>query len=134
MENLICCKKVYGQIVTTVEVAIKYGERLPDWVVIESVNDKHSQKILETQVDKGEASALALAIETSDSTIIVNDYRARKVAEKLGINYTGTIGVIIKAKLKGIILSIKPLLAKIRQTEFRITDEIEQQALKEASE
>lgn len=127
-------QKVYGQIVTTIEVAAEYGERLPDWVVIESVNDKHSQKILETQVDKGEASALALAIETSDSTIIVNDYRARKVAEKLGINYTGTIGVIIKAKLKGIILSIKPLLAKIRQTEFRITDEIERQALKEADE
>lgn len=127
-------QKVYRQILTTVEVAIEYGERLPDWIVIESVNDKHSQKILETQLDKGEASALALAIETSDSTIIVDDYRARKVAEKPGINYTGTIGVIIKAKLKGIILSIKPLLAKIRQTDFRITAEIERQALKEAGE
>ena len=127
-------QKVYGQIVTTIEVAAEYGERLPDWVIIESVNDKHRQKILEMQVDKGEASALALTIETSDSTIIVDDFRARKVAERLGINYTGTIGVIIKAKLKGIILSIKPLLAKIRQTEFRITDEIEQQALKEACE
>jgi len=127
-------QKVYGQIVTTIEVAAEYGESLPDWVVIESVNDKHRQKILEMQVDKGEASTLALAIETPDSTIIVDDYRARKVAEKLGINYTGTIGVIIKAKLKGIILSIKPLLAKIRQTEFRITDEIERQALKEAGE
>jgi predicted nucleic acid-binding protein len=127
-------QKVYEQIVTTIEVAAEYGERLPDWVIIESVNDKHRQKILEMQVDKGEASALALAIETSDSTIIVDDFRARKVAERLGINYTGTIGVIIKAKLKGIILSIKPLLAKIRQTEFRITDEIERQALKEACE
>lgn len=127
-------QKVYGQILTTVEVAIEYGERLPDWIVIESVNDKHSQKILEMQVDKGEASTLALAIKTSDSTIIVDDYRARKVAEKLGINYTGTIGVIIKAKLKGIILSIKPLLVKIRQTDFRITAEIERQALKEAGE
>lgn len=127
-------QKVYGQIVTTIEVAAEYGESLPDWVIIDSANDKHRQKILEMQVDKGEASALALAIETSDSTIIVDDYRARKIAEKLAINYTGTIGVIIKAKLKGIILSIKPLLAKIRQTEFRITDEIERQALKEAGE
>jgi predicted nucleic acid-binding protein len=127
-------QKVYGQIVATVEVATEYGEMLPDWVKIERVNDKYRQKVLEMQVDKGEASALALALETSDSTIIIDDYRARKVAEKLGINYTGTIGVIIKAKLKGIILSIKPLLAKIRQTDFRITDEIERQALKEASE
>lgn len=134
IRELDLLQKVYGQIVTTIEVAAEYGERLPDWVVIESVNDKYRQKILEMQVDKGEASALALAIETSDSTIIVDDYRARKVAEKLGINYTGTIGVIIKAKLKGIILTIKPLLAKIRQTDFRITDEIERQALMEAGE
>lgn len=70
------------------------------------------KKILEIQVDKEEASAIALALETSDSTIIVDDYRARKLAEKPGINYTETIGVIITAKLKGIILSIKPLIVK----------------------
>ena len=127
-------QKVYGQIVTTVEVATEYGEILPDWIEIASVKDKHRQKILEMQVDQGEASALALALETSDSTIIIDDYRARKVAEKLQMNYTGTIGVIIKAKIKGIILSIKPLLTKIKQTDFRITDEIERQALQEAGE
>ncbi|MDB5250238.1 MAG: putative nucleic acid-binding protein contains domain, partial [Segetibacter sp.] len=48
--------------------------------------------------------------------------------------YTGTIVVIIKAKVKGIILTIKPLLAKIKQADFRITDEIERQALQEAGE
>ncbi len=127
-------QKVYGQIVTTVEIAAEYGEALPDWVIIEKVNDQYRQKILEIQVDKGEASAIALALETSDSTIIIDDYRARKLVEKLGIHYTGTIGVIIKAKLKGIILSIKPLISKIRQTDFRITDEIERQALVEAGE
>lgn len=127
-------QKVYGQVITTIEVASEYGEMLPDWVTIVTVQDKYRQQILEMQVDKGEASALALALETHDSTIIIDDYRARKVAEKLGINYTGTIGVIIKAKFKGAILSIKPLLAKIKQTDFRITDEIERQALKEAGE
>jgi predicted nucleic acid-binding protein len=42
--------------------------------------------------------------------------------------------VIIKAKIEGIILSIKPFLTKIKQTDFRITDEIELQALREAGE
>lgn len=127
-------QKVYGQIVTTVEVASEYGERLPDWVRIESAQDKYRQEILEMQVDNGEASAIALALETPGCTIIIDDYRARKVAQRLGINYTGTVGDIIKAKLNGIILSIKPLLEKIRQTDFRITEEIERQALKEAGE
>ena len=86
------------------------------------------------QIDKGESSAIALALETPDSTIILDDYKARKIANQLGLIFTGTIGVIIKAKLNGIIPSIKPLLEKIKQTDFRISAEIELQALKEALE
>ena len=66
--------------------------------------------------------------------MILDDYKARKIAEHLGITFTGTIGVIIKAKLKGIIPSIKPLLKKIKQTNFQLSLEIELQALKEANE
>ncbi len=86
------------------------------------------------QIDKGESSAIALAIETPDSTVIIDDYKARKIAEKLGLTYTGTIGVIIKAKLLGIIPSIKPLLEVIKQTDFRLSADIELQALKESKE
>ncbi len=86
------------------------------------------------QIDRGESSAIALALETPDSTIILDDYKARKIAEQLGIIFTGTIGVIIKAKLNGIIPSIKPLLEKIKQTDFRLSADIELQALKEANE
>lgn len=86
------------------------------------------------QIDKGESSAIALALETPDSTIIIDDYKARKIAEKLGIAYTGTIGVIIRAKLLGIIPSIKPLLERIKQTDFRLSADIELQALKESKE
>ena len=86
------------------------------------------------QVDKGEASAIALALETPGSTLIIDDYRARKVAQKLNLKFTGTIGVLVKAKLIGVIPLIKPYLELIIQTNFRITPEIEQQALKEAGE
>ena len=66
--------------------------------------------------------------------LIVDDYKARKVAEKLGIKITGTIGIIIKAKLNGIIPSIKPFFEKIKNTNFRISEEIIQQAYFEAGE
>jgi len=39
-----------------------------------------------------------LAIDIGNATLIIDDYRARKVAEKLGLEITGTIGVIIKTK------------------------------------
>ena len=126
--------KVYQKILTTQEIAIEYGEALPEWVEIVTVKDKYRQQLLEMQIDKGESSAIALAIETPDSTVILDDYKARKIAQQLGIIYTGTIGVIIKAKLKEIIPSIKPFLEKIKQTDFRLSSEIEFLALKEAKE
>lgn len=94
----------------------------------------YRQKILEIQLDKGEASAIALAIEIPGSIVILDDYKARKLAEKLGLTITGTIGVIIKAKFEGVIPNIKPYLDKIRKTNFYISDELYLKALEEANE
>lgn len=127
-------QKAYGKITTTNEIVAEYGEALPDWVVIEQVKDINRQQVLELQLDKGECSAIALALEINDCTIILDDIKARKIAERLGLAVTGTIGVIIKAKLKGIIPSVKPLFDKIKMTDFRLTAELEQQALIAANE
>jgi predicted nucleic acid-binding protein len=127
-------QKVYGQIITTSDIAVEFGESLPEWVIVLEVEDKFKQKILELQIDKGESSAIALAIEIPDSILILDDFKARKIAQQLGLTITGTIGVIVKAKLEGKIASITPYLDKIKSTNFRISTEIEQQALKEAKE
>lgn len=126
--------KLYGQIITTLDIAEEFGEILPNWVTIEKVSDKYRQRILEMQIDKGESSAIALALEVPNCTLILDDFKARKIAQNLGLSFTGTIGIIIKAKLNGTIPSIKPYLEKIKETNFRISAEIELQALKEAGE
>lgn len=127
-------QKTYGQVLTTLEVASEFGQPLPGWIEIKSPVDKSRMQILELQIDKGEASAIALAMEIPQSILILDDYKARKIAKQLGLEITGTIGVIVKAKLKGIIPSIQPYLAKIRKTDFRLADDVEQQAIKEAGE
>jgi predicted nucleic acid-binding protein len=62
--------RVYGQITTTIDIAFEYGEQLPDWVEIKDVKDKRRQQLLEMQIDKGESSAITLALETPDCTLI----------------------------------------------------------------
>jgi predicted nucleic acid-binding protein len=126
--------QVYGDILTTVDVANEFGEKLPEWIEIIEVKDKMRQQLLEMQIDKGESSAVALALETPNSTLILDDFKARKVADHLGLKYTGTLGVIIKAKLLGKIESIKPLITKIKETNFRISAELEEKANFEAGE
>jgi predicted nucleic acid-binding protein len=134
IDELDLLQKVYGQITTTIDIATEFGETLPEWVEIHSVVDKKRQQLLELQIDRGESSAIALALETSDCTLILDDYKARLIAERLGINITGTIGVIVKAKLQGIIPSIKPILEKIKKTDFRLSPAIEHSALVAAKE
>jgi predicted nucleic acid-binding protein len=126
--------KVYENVFTTPEVATEYGEALPEWVKILSVKDKYRQQLLEIQLGKGESSAMALSLEIPNSILILDDYKARKTAEMLNLKFIGTIGLIIKAKLMGVIPSIKPLLQKIRQTNFRLSLDMEQYAIKEAGE
>ena len=73
-------------------------------------------------------------MELQDITIILDDYKARKVAIRHGLEITGTLGVIIKAKKKGVIPSILPLLAKLKATNFRLNEELERFAIREAGE
>jgi predicted nucleic acid-binding protein len=127
-------QQLFGNVITTPEIADEFGERLPNWVEIIVVKDKHKQQLFEVQIDRGESSAMALSLEMENSLLIIDDYKARKLAKTLNISYTGTIGIIILAKHKGIISSIKPILEKIKETNFRISAELELQALIEAKE
>jgi len=125
---------VYGSIITTPEVVEEYSLKLPEWVNIVSPSDRKVQNMLAQYVDKGEASAIALATEIEGCTIILDDYSARKMAEKLNLAITGTLGVIIKAKNDGIITSIKPFIERLKATNFRLSPALYNEALKEAGE
>mgnify|MGYP001370635944 CR=1 FL=1 len=126
--------KMYGEIVITPEILEEYQDVVPDWIVVQTVSDKYRQRILELQIDKGEASAIALALEIPGSTLILDDEKARKVARSLNLIFTGTIGVIVKAKLSGIIPEVKSILEMIKKTNLRISTELEIAALKLAGE
>lgn len=132
--ELSLLQKLYTQLLTTHDVADEFGEELPDWIEVVSPVDKQKQQLLEFQVDKGEASAIALALEISADVIILDDYKARIAAEKLGLEVTGTLGIIIKAKNQEIIDSIKPVIEKLQQTNFRLSNKLIEEALRLAGE
>lgn len=122
--------KVYGELITTPEIAKEFGEDLPDWIKIQSASDKKYQDFLFTQVDYGEASAIALASEFDDVLLLLDDLKARKLAARLKFKITGTLGVIHKAKQMAIIDKVKPLIDKLMLTDFRIADNIVEEILK----
>ncbi len=115
---------LYGQVYITPEIEREFGEDLPSWIIVETVQDKACQKRLETTLDVGEASAIALAIEKKDSLVILDDLKARKVAKKFKLILTGTLGVVGKAKERGYCEKIKPIIQKIGQSNFRISPQV----------
>lgn len=134
IEHLDLLREVYKELVTTPEIAEEYGDKLPNWIQIQTVCDKKYQEFLETQVDLGEASAIALAMELEDTLLLLDDLKARKLARQLNLKITGTLGVINKAKQMGIIDNVKPLIDKLIETDFRISDTIINEILKLNSE
>ena len=127
-------QKVYGELITTPEIAKEFGEELPNWIKIQSASDKKYQNFLNTQVDYGEASALALASEFDDVLLLLDDLKARKLATRLNFKITGALGVIHRAKQLSIIDKVKPLIDKLMLTDFRVADNIIEEILRMNSE
>jgi len=126
--------QLFSVVLTTPEIAAEYRSPLPEWIIIISVKDKSLQQKLTSMVDKGEASAIALAHEIENKYLITDDLEARKLSIKLGLSIIGTLGVLLRAKQEGYISAVKPFVELIKQTDFRVSDDLYQTVLRKAGE
>lgn len=134
IEALEILHKLYKRVAVSKEIAEEFGEPLPVWCEILEVSNKNYQKILENSLDKGEASAIALAFELDNVLLILDDLKARKEAQNLGFRMTGTLGILFSAKEKNVINSLKLYLDRLQNTDFRIADKIMIELLKKSNE
>ncbi len=127
-------QQLFTTITTTATIAKEFGKPLPSWVNIVTATDTHYQEILEVEVDAGEASAIALSFEFEKPLLILDDFKARKLATKLHLHFTGTFGIFLKARDAGIIEAVKPILQLVQQTNFRFSEVVFKNILKDAGE
>ncbi len=59
-------------------------------------------------IDHGEAETIAFALENEIEVVIPDDKDARKVARSFGLRATGTLGLFLLAKRKGLIFKSLP--------------------------
>ena len=117
-------KSLYGNITVTKIVADEFGKVLPEFVNTENPENKNYQRILESFLDQGEASAIALALEKEKCLLIIDEFKGRREARQLGLNYTGTLGILIVAKEKGLIKSVTEIIKEIGKTDFRVDEKL----------
>lgn len=125
---------LFHNVTTTPEIQREFGSDLPAWIEIRPVKDMILMEVLKESVDPGEASAIALAMETPDSLIIIDDLKGRKLAARMELNFIGTLGLLLKAKEHCVIPLIKPYIDKIQATDFRISQSIVNYILEQAKE
>lgn len=134
IQELQLLQKLFKTIIITQIVADEFGTPLPEWISIQNPKDKNNVIMLEASLDKGEASAIALALEQKDCLLIIDEVKGRKLARSLGLIITGTLGIIAEAKKAGYISSVRTLLEKIKQTNFRLSQELEKEILSQSEE
>src|ERR1700743_2056472 len=73
---------LFDSVFTTPEIATEYGSHLPEWIEVIPAKNQSLQKEFSELVDRGEASAIALAIEIENKYLITDDLDARKLSVK----------------------------------------------------
>ena len=66
--------------------------------------------------------------------LLLDDLKARKLAVKLNLKVTGTLGVIHKARQIGVLENVKPIIEKLQATNFRISENIIEELLRKNNE
>lgn len=146
LTQLSLLKKKFGEIIVPkavyIEVVEEGGERegarevkSSKWIKVEEVKDAALVKLLSAELDKGESESIALAHEISADLVLLDEKDARQRAERLELRVLGTVGILIWAKKKGYIKSLKGQLDLLQdKAKFRISQLVYEKALESVGE
>ena len=96
--------------------------KMPDWISV--VPDEASYLEETGALDAGEASAITLAWQFRDSSLLILDEkRGRKVASALGLQITGTAGLLTDAAAAGLV-DFEDVFLRLSQTAFRLSSQV----------
>ena len=125
---------VYQEVTVIEDSACWQIKASTDWIHVEEIGDHTEKKMYKAKLHDGEVEVMILAQEQKADLLIIDDNAAKKTAKYLGLRVTGTLGVLVKAKKKGLIEKIAPLLLEMKQNGFYIDAALENIVLEQAGE
>lgn len=89
---------------------------------------------LANELDLGEAAVIQTALQQRIATVAIDEKAGRRVARLHGLQVTGSLGILIKAKQQGLLQNLAGCLAKMRSHGVWISSDLARQALNAAAE
>ncbi len=102
-------------------------------VIIHNDHDNKTYADYRNILDEGESQALALA-DNLDCGILIDEHLRRQIAKQHHIPVVGVMGLLLQAKTKGKILSVRPLIEQLLENNYRLSERVIQLVLKRAKE
>lgn len=87
-----------------------------DWIEQIPVANHQLALALRRDLDRGEAESIALALELNADLLLLDERDGRHTAQRFGVRVIGVLGILLEAKKKGHIDSLKPQLDALRHT------------------
>ena len=103
------------------------------WIEVEEPDQAVVTPLL-IMLGQGEAEAIALAQRMNSSVLLMDDLRARKMAHRMGLRRMGTVALLGRAKLEGLIAVLRPELDALIAKGIFISPKLRQAALREVGE
>lgn len=93
---------------------------------VTKVENEFAVKLLQKQLNlgAGESEAIVLADTLKADILVIDERKARGIAKSMGINITGTLGILVDARKQNRIEKLKPLLDKLINNNIRISEKL----------
>lgn len=111
------------------------GEVLASYQWIGLVNDiVIAPQVASWDLGQGESAVISFVLENPDFWAVIDDREARRCAMALNCRHTGTLGIIVLAKRRGVIPSIRGYLERLKEAGLWLSDELVDQVCRKSGE